>query len=386
MSKICIIGPSKKFYSGLSACTISLANALSRDNDVSVILLRNLLPKFLYPGKAHVDRRDYLLDFVPGVKVYDGMDWNSPVSWFKALKFLLKERPDGVIALWWTSSVAHMQLFLMLMGKMRLKTRWILEMHEIVDALEQEIFLIRLYSKIIGRLEIRLADELVVHSAAVKEQLLGMYRLDRNRVSVIPVGLFDQYHRDFDQLSVKQELGIAGDFVILNFGSIRKYKGVPFLVEAFNRLPASMRDRSRLVIAGENWGDDDLVPAAIEASAAKDRISYRPQFVPDEMIPKYFTAADVVVLPYLRTCGSAVVNIAMACGKPVITTDLSTLRESTAGYEGASFVPPADSNAIAGKLSELFSLKDAGKSLSYGIPGHTWDYVASKFAGLVDMS
>ena len=44
------------------------------------------------------------------------------------------------------------------------------------------------------------------------------------------------------------------------------------------------------------------------------------------MIPKYFSAADVVALPYLRTAGSGVANIAMAYGKPIITSDLETMK------------------------------------------------------------
>lgn len=187
MSKICIVGPSNKFYSGLSACTIYLANALARHNDVSVILLRNLLPKFLYPGKAHVDRQDYQLNFKPGIKIYDGMDWNSPISWVKASNFLKKERPDAVIIFWWTSSVAHMQLFLLLAGKPTIKAKWILEMHEIVDSLEQGIPLIRIYSRIMSWLEVKLSDTLVVHSESVKKQLAGIYH--REQASIIPIGL-----------------------------------------------------------------------------------------------------------------------------------------------------------------------------------------------------
>ena len=386
MSKICIIGPSKKFYSGLSACTIALSNALAQENQISVILLRNLLPRSLYPGKSHIGRTDYLLDFSPEVNVFDGMDWNSPVSWVKALAFLFKTKPDAVVMMWWTSSVAHMQLLLMLAGKLFLrKSLWILELHEIVDSLEQGIGIIRLYSRIMNWIEVRLADRLIVHSTAVKVQLAEMYHAGENRTSVIPVGLFEIYHRDLDSRIVRQELSISADFVVLYFGSVRKYKGVPFLIEAFNELPERVRDRSQLVIAGENWRDDSLISAAITASSARDHILYRPQFVPDDMVPKYFAAADVIVLPYLRTCGSAVINIAMACGKPIITTDLSTLRESAADYQGVTFVPTASPEAIARSVSELFDLKSRGELSSYPLPKHTWNYVAQRFVTLINM-
>jgi len=99
-TNICIIGPSKKFFSGLSAYTICLANALSKSSRVSVVLLRNLLPKFLYPGKEHVSRQDYSLNFVSGVETYDGLDWNSPLSWIRALSpwlFVPSSNPHALL-------------------------------------------------------------------------------------------------------------------------------------------------------------------------------------------------------------------------------------------------------------------------------------------------
>ncbi|MCG2727635.1 MAG: hypothetical protein L6244_03170 [Candidatus Methanoperedenaceae archaeon] len=71
---ICIIGPSKRFLSGISYYTIRLANALSASNTVSVICFRRLLPEFLFPGRARVGNDISHLDFSQEVRVFDGMD------------------------------------------------------------------------------------------------------------------------------------------------------------------------------------------------------------------------------------------------------------------------------------------------------------------------
>ena len=131
--KICIMGPSTKFFSGLSAYTICLANALSKSNNVSVALLRNSLPRFLYPGKRHVGRRDYLLDFASEIRAYDGLDWNSPLSWIGAYLLVRRQEPEVIIVQWWTSSVVHMQLFLAIANRLGTRAKLILEVHEIVD-------------------------------------------------------------------------------------------------------------------------------------------------------------------------------------------------------------------------------------------------------------
>ena len=381
---ISIIGPSKRFFSGISAYTICLANALSKSNDVSVALLRNLLPKFLYPGRAHLNRQDYSLDFLPRIKTYDGMDWNSPPSWFRAYRFLKQQKPNVVIMQWWTSSVAHMELFLAIAIKLKIKAKLILEMHEIVDPLEESILPIRLYSRAMGKLLMSRSDAFVVHSPSVINQVAEIYHLSPDRVFAIPLGLYDVYYQHIDKQAAMAELGIEEKFVILYFGMIRKYKGVPCLVEAFNRFPQDIARHSRLVIAGEDWGDETSLASMIDSSPYKGQITYMPQFVPDDMIPKYFSIADVVVLPYLRTAGSAVANIALAYGKPIITSDLETMRECLKDYEGAMFTPVGDSAAIAQKLTEIYTECESGKPMVYNPPQNTWDEIAKQYEKIIE--
>ncbi len=379
-----VVGPSTRFFSGLSAHTICLANALSKHNDVSVVLLRKLLPECLYPGRGNVGRDDCSLDFLPGIAVYDGMDWHSPLSWMKAHRFVRQQRPRLIIMQWWTSSVAHMQLYLAIANRLRIGAKLILDMHEIVDPLEESILPVRLYSRVMGKLLMSQTAVFVVHSASVRSQVAHIYGINDRRIAVIPHGLYDVYYRRIDKQAAKPELGIKESFTILYFGMIRKYKGVPRLVEAFNRLPREMALCSRLIIAGEHWGDETALGGMIDSSPYKGQITYSPGFVPDSMVPQYFSAADVVVLPYLRTAGSGVANIAMAYGRPIITSGLDTMRECLAGYAGATFVPVADSQAIAERLMELYAQHKSGMSLLYGVPDSNWDKIALAYAKMND--
>jgi len=324
------------------------------------------------------------VDFSPRIKTYDGLDWNSPATWFKAYRFLKQQKPGVVIMQWWTSSVAHMELFLAIAIKLKIKARLILEMHEIVDPLEESILPIRLYSRVMGKLLMSRSDAFVVHSPSVINQVAEIYHLSPDRIFAIPLGLFDVYHQHIDKQKAMAELGITEEFVILYFGLIRKYKGVPCLVEAFNRLPQDIARHSRLVIAGEDWGDETSLAGAIDSSPYKGQITYKPEFVPDALIPRYFSAADVVVLPYLRTAGSGVVNIALAYGKPIITSDLETMRECLKGYEGARFTPVGDSAAIAQKLTEIYTEGKSGKPLVYNPPRNTWDEIARQYEQIIE--
>lgn len=381
--RICIVGASKRFFGGLTTHTIFLANALAKRNQVSVILLRNLLPGFLYPGRKRIGQGNYIVDFSPGIDVYEGMDWNSPRSWYGAYRFLKQHKPDAIIMLWWTSSVAHMELFLALANKIRIRANLILEMHEVVDPLEESILPIRLYSRLVGRLIMRGADAFTTQSTSARNQVAQVFGLDKRRIFVVPVGLYEGYKCVSDKNLSRKELGIEEGFVILYFGMIRKYKGVPCLVEAFNKLQPDIALRSRLVIAGEDWGDEPSLGDMISASPYKERVSYKPQFIPDDMVPRYFSAADIVVLPYLRTAGSGVANIAMAHGKPIITSDVATMRECMADYEGAWFTPVGDSAVIAERLMQIYSEHKSGKRLIYRPPQNTWDEVARQYEQIV---
>jgi glycosyltransferase involved in cell wall biosynthesis len=384
MPKICIVGPSKKFLSGISVYTIRLANALSESNNVSVLMMRNLLPKYFYPGKKHVGIENDSLNPIPDIRTHDGMDWNSPLSWMKAYRFLQKEKPDVIIMQWWTSSVAHMELFLALTNRIKIQSSLILEMHELVDPLEASKPIIRSYSRLMSKLILSKVDSVVVHSASIKQQIIITYHLKDEKVFVIPHGVYDIYPYRHTQESARLLLGITEPFVILYFGMIRKYKGVPYLIDAFNRLPESVARNSRLIIAGEDWGDEKGLKSTIDMSPYKQQISFIPEFIPDNIVPKYFTAVDVVVLPYLRTSGSGVTSLAIAYGKPIIISDLEHTRESLKEYEGAIFVPCGDSSGIASKLSELYTRKKSGYVITYGVPpDKKWGHINSEYEKII---
>jgi len=382
--RVCIVGSSKRFFSGITTHTIFLANALAKRNQVSVILLRKLLPRFLFPGRGRVGKDQYSIDFAPGIEVYDGMDYNSPLSWLRAYRFLKQQKPEVIIMQWWSSSVAHMQLFLKWANSVNIKAKMILDMHEVVDPLEESIMPIRLYSRVIGRRLVRGLDAYITHSESAKSQVARTYKIDDDTISVIQMGLYEDYRQPMDKALAKEELGTGEEFVILYFGLIRHYKGVPCLVKAFDLLPSPIASRSRLLIVGEVWDEGELIQELIDSSSYKNQISLVRQYVPDSMIPRYFAAADVVALPYLRAAGSGVAHIAMAYGKPLIVSDVEALRESMADYQGALFFPPGDHSALRDKLLQVREAVSSEKEAYYPPPQRTWDDIAQRYEAVLN--
>ncbi|WP_048184622.1 glycosyltransferase [Methanosarcina siciliae] len=375
---ICIVGPSKRFLSGISYYTIRLANAMSAEKDVSVVCFRQLLPTFLFPGKSHVGKDISDLSFSPEISVFDGMDYNNPLTWVRAYNFIQLHKPDVIVLQWWTSSVAHMHLLLKFFASVLNKPKIIIEFHEVVDPFEESVLPIRLYSKITGKLLRKNLDAYITHSESDKKLVAERYSISPENIHVIPHGLYDQYGNVLDSKEAKKTLSIKEEFVILSFGLIRKYKGIPYLIRAFEQLPAEILEKTRLLIVGEIWEDRKELLDQIEVSSCSDRITLVDEYVPDEKVSLYFSAADVVVLPYLRASQSGIAHIAMSFGKPVVVSEVGGLKESMAGYEGTFFVPPGDVESIRQTIPNLL-----GKNERYEAPDQKWDKIINSYIELI---
>lgn len=375
---ICIVGPSKRFLSGISYYIIRLANAMSAEKDVSVICFRQLLPTFLFPGKSHVGKNISNLNFSPEIPVFDGMDYNNPLTWIKAYRFLKAQKPDIIVLQWWTSSVAHMQLLLKIFAGLLHKPKIIIEFHEVVDPFEESILPIRLYSKITGKLLRKNLDAYITHSESDKELVAKRYSISPEKIHVIPHGLYDQYGELLDIKEARRNLSIKDDFVILSFGLIRKYKGTSYLIRAFEQLPPKILEKSRLLIVGEIWEDRKELLDQIKASPFYEHITLVDEYVPDDKVNVYFSAADVVVLPYLRASQSGIAHIAMSFGKPVIVSEVGGLKESMAKYEGTFFIPPGDVDSIRKAILSRF-----GERKHYEAPDQKWDRIINCYIELI---
>jgi glycosyltransferase involved in cell wall biosynthesis len=374
---ICIVGPSKRFLSGISYYTIRLANAFSASGNVSVICFRKLLPELLFPGRAHVGKKISNLEFSPDVHVFDGMDYNNPITWYSAYRYLKAAKPDIIILQWWTSSVAHMHLLLKIISIL-LKSKLIIEFHEVVDPLEESILPIRLYSRLMGKILRRNLTAYIVHSNSDKILVAERYKIDPQRIHVIPHGLYDHYGEVIENKKAKELLSIKEDFVILSFGLIRKYKGIAYLINAFDQLPENIAQRSRLLIVGEIWEGREELINQVKSSIYQQKITLISEYVPDNMVPVYFSAANVVVLPYTRASQSGIAHIAMSFGKPVIVSEVGGLKESMGSYAGAFFVPPMNSNAIKEQL-----IKHFGSEKIYNLPALGWDIINKQYLKVI---
>jgi hypothetical protein len=160
---VCVVGPGWRFTSGISHFTCLLAAAMADHADTSVLLIRRLLPRFCYPGRARVGVRVTTLDHDPRVTVYDGIDWFWIPSLFRAIHRLREWTPDTLLLQWWTGTVAHTYLVLAVLARRR-GARIVIEFHEIQDTGEARIPLVSAYTRLMLRVLLRHVDGLIAHS------------------------------------------------------------------------------------------------------------------------------------------------------------------------------------------------------------------------------
>ncbi len=251
------------------------------------------------------------------------------------------------------------------------------------------------------RIQYRLCDHLFVHTEKMKKDLVEGFGVSPERVTVIPFGVNSALpNTGLTPAGARQRLALkAGEKAILFFGNIAPYKGLEYLVEAFQR-HLSRNGEYRLIIAGipkncaTYWAG---IQQGIREDVRKGRIILRAEFIPDAEAEVYFKAADVVVLPYRYIYQSGVLFTGFNYGLPALVADVGSLREEIIeGETGWVFRPedPADLARAIEKYfaSELFANLTARRPgiRDGAIASHSWDRVAqitqNAYAGVLSKS
>jgi len=370
LRRVCVVGAGTRFLSGISYYTQVLANELSRSHDVSVILMRQLLPTRLYPGRARVGVELIRPTYAPGMRVFDGVDWYWIPSLARALAFLVRERPEVLVLQWWTGTVLHSYTALAAMARL-LDIRVVIEFHEVLDSAEASQPMVQRYVRAISPALLRLTDGFVVHSEFDREILNEHYSLGERPVSLIPHGPYNQYVATTTSALGAEQPAICR---LLFFGTIRPFKGLEDLLTAFDALSPEEAAHYHLTVVGETWEGWTLPEEMIARSLYRDRIRFTNRYVHDDEVGDFFAAADVVVLPYHRSSASGPLQIAMSTGLPVIVTAVGGLREAVSGYAGAITIPPQDPEALRAALPRAAALRGQ----RFADP-HSWERTVQRY-------
>jgi glycosyltransferase involved in cell wall biosynthesis len=205
----------------------------------------------------------------------------------------------------------------------------------------------------------RLADHIFVHTKKMKDELLERFQVRNAAITIIPYGINNAVpDTGLTSAQARQRLGIRdGERTVLFFGAIKPYKGLEYLVAAFQAIAAAHGDY-RLIIAGERKKGSEEYLSAIQQTIGRDssrhHVIQKIDFIPDDETELYFKAADVAVLPYTEIFQSGILFLAYGFGLPVIATDVGSFKEDIAEGRTGFVCKACDSNDLAAAIQKYF--------------------------------
>ena len=229
---------------------------------------------------------------------------------------------------------------------------------------------------------VRLADRVITVSGHTAEDLLREMPSARGKVFPIPLGT--SFLAPAASRESLTSLGLTEPYFLF-VGTLEPRKNLTRLLEAFARLPDSLRSRAVLAIAGgKGWGGVDVATIA-ERFGIGDRVRVL-GYVDDSQLATLYAHALFLAMPSLYEGFGLPLLEAMSHGTPVLTSNCASMPE-VAGDAGM-LVDPCDVDSVAHGLSELLSHDARRNALACLAKTHaasfSWDRAAEDTLRIFD--
>lgn len=305
----------------LSPYCYHLADALSKKINLEFISFKSILPNILYCG-GQKEKKDYNFNF----RTLNIITWYNPFSWIKAG---LKAKGDIVHFQHWQFYANLMYCFILPIVKIRGK-KIIITVHNVTPHTTDlpSVFLDKKLNKII----FPYANHFIVHNKRNIDKFLKLYKIDENKISIIPHGTMMPYQKikNISKEDARKHLNIPPNKkVILFFGYMWNYKGLDVLLKSLKIVQENMNNVV-LLLAGQPLRDWEKYEKIIKEQELDDCIIKALKYIPDSETEYYFSSADLVALPYYEhpfDTHGGVGALALSFNKPMIVTDVGGLPE-----------------------------------------------------------
>ena len=305
-----------------------------------------------------------------------------PFNGIEAFFLLIKKGVDCVHL----QSVNLTELFMIILFRLS-RVKIVYTIHN-VNLLHRKM---RFYHRFLLKMCYKLTHQLIIHSQAGKTEIIDIFNINPDKITVIPHGDYSFFMHDSDlsKNDAKTALGIPSTTkTLLFFGSIRPSKGLRTLILALPHLKQSINP-VKLLIIGEPYESYKTYHTLIEQNSLQNETYEKLDYIPNDEVSLYFTAADLVVLPYREITHSGVLQIAYAFGRPVVATDLDGFREAIEDGKNGYLVEPDSPELLAEKIIRVLSdesrINAMGNHSQYlSDTRYSWDSIARQTMSLYD--
>ena len=232
------------------------------------------------------------------------------------------------------------------------KTKMVVTIHDMIAFLYPEIwsgisgFRIRNYIK----LSSQGADVILTVSNSAKKDIIKILNIPEDKIKVIYCGINQKLYKLVPELSLPKSLkkyGIRKKY-ILAIGPLGTRKNHNRLIDAYNILPKNIRKDYQLVITGEKKGTYNKLLIKAGKNCLIDDIVFT-GFIPEEEMPMMISAASLFVFPSLYEGFGIPLLEAMACGTPLLVSNVSSIPEVV--ESAALLFDPYDINEMANAIN-----------------------------------
>lgn len=341
--KIIIVGSAHPYRGGLASFNERLASEfVAEGHEVEIVTFTLQYPSFLFPGKTQFtdSPKPQNLNIVRRISSI------NPFNWMKVGREIRDKNADMVIFCYWMSFMAPSFGKIARIVHRNGKTKCIALVHNMIPH-EQNIL-----DKILPPYFVKSMDGFIALSKSVVDDIGKFDKKDKPR-TFSPHPIYDHYGTLLEHNDALQQLGLDQNCkYVLFFGLVRAYKGLDLLLQAFadNRIKES---NIKLIVAGEFYQDENIYRKQISDLGIEDKIIIHNEFIPDDKVNLYFSAADIIAQTYKSATQSGVTQIAFHFEKPMLVTNVGGLGEIVINGKSGYVVEPK-ANEIADALSDFF--------------------------------
>ena len=212
----------------------------------------------------------------------------------------------------------------------------------------------RMYHQTLTTHSLRHASMIITVSDSTKRDAHELIGIPNERIQTIYPCIDERFtnKRDEEQIRIfRQQHGLEEGF-LLYLGTLEPRKNIPTLIDAYAQLRQKQAIRQKLVLAGGKGWLYDAIFTKVQQMGLETEVLF-PGFVSDKDQVLWYQAANVFVYPSLYEGFGLPVAEALACGTPVVTSNVSSLPE--AGTDLALCVDPSDTNCLADAMYQALT-------------------------------
>jgi glycosyltransferase involved in cell wall biosynthesis len=338
--KIVFLSTFYPYRGGIAQFNALIYREIEKVCEVEAVTFSRQYPAILFPGKTQLVTPEDAADVIPSKRWLDSI---NPLTYFRTARRIKKMQPDLIITKYWMTFFAPSLGFVL--GRQTKKTKRISILDNVIPHEK------RFFDNWCNRYFLKRNDGFVVMSEKVLKDLL--FYVPNARYIHVPHPVYNQFGEKLTRINALQKLGlekIADKNIILFFGIIRDYKGLDWLLEAM----ALLSDEFQLIIAGEVYGSFQKYQEIIDKRQLKNRVSLFANYIGDDEVKDYFSAADVCVLPYKSATQSGITSISNHFELPLIATNVGGLAETILHQKTGIIINELEPKAIAASINYYF--------------------------------